>query len=303
MILADSILAKAGTGDLPTLVDFDARGLFIGPGETPPTFAKRLAVLRGHFEDMEEELTRTGKCVVEDVAVDAAARIDPQFFAEAGEITDAHYAFRIDWVPGFYLNPKMAWLFGGCAFSYYPDFFVFFIIRQVFAKQAHWLFYERRELLSHELCHVARIALQSQIYEERCAYQTSATGFRRHLGSVFRTQTDSFLLLGSTLLLLFAQVLQTVLFPRLPVFLFWGVVAGVFLYLLGRHALSGRRFSLALRALALVFGERARAVLFRCTDAEVLELARLRDATAASAWLAARADAEWRWKIITARFR
>ncbi len=37
----------------------------------------------------------------------------------------------------------------------------------------------RQELLAHELCHIARIALDSTLYEETFAYQVSPSPLRR----------------------------------------------------------------------------------------------------------------------------
>lgn len=311
-MFSEPTLKKAKAGDVDALAELDARGLLLGPGETPADFVQRLGVLQGHYAEMETEIRETGHCTVEDVTVEGQARIDPRFFAEAGDVTEAAYAFRIDWAPGFYMNPRMAWLFGGCAFSFYPDFFTFFIIRQAFATRERWLIYGRRELLAHELCHVARIALQSRLYEEHFAYQTSGTAFRQHIGSIFRTQTDSYMFLGSTLLLLAGQVTETVFlatakgvtaaFAALMILGLWGLVIGVFLFLVLRHAFGVRRFNQARRVLALVFGDRARAVQFRCTDEEILELAPLHDLAAVQAWLEKRQAADWRWKIIRRRF-
>lgn len=38
-----------------------------------------------------------------------------------------------------------------------PEFFTLFIIRRTLKDQERWLIYRRNELISHELCHVARV--------------------------------------------------------------------------------------------------------------------------------------------------
>lgn len=300
--LPDSEIEVVATGDLATLATLDERGLILGRDETAAAFAERLRRLRANFAELEQTLTSTGKFETGGLVLRAGDRISPELYAEANTVTRRLYAFAADWVPGFYVNPRNAWLFGGCAFFDCPDFFALFIIRKIFAVKTRWFIYNRRELLAHELCHVARVALYSGPYEERFAYQTAETGFRRHMGSVFRTQYDSFLLLGSTILLLVAQVLQIALWQRFPVWVFWLGVIGAVLYLGIRHARTGMEFARARRVLTPRFGDHAMAVLFRCTDAEIGALARLRTPQELDSWVSTECASQLRWRVIQHRF-
>lgn len=301
-MVTDELIAAAERGELEALVQLDASGLLIGVDEEASDYAERLRCLRRNIGRMDDELGRTGVFTVEGVSVQADSRIPEAVFAEARAETERLYGFQIDWVPGFFINPQYSLLFGGCAFYFYPDFFALFIIRRAFARRERWLIYSRRELLAHELCHVARIALGSRVYEELFAYQTATSAFRRFSGSIFRSQAEALALLGSTLALLAAQMVQTLVWSAWPVWPFWGLVVGVGLWLMLHLARLQRRFEAALRAAEWLAPGQARAMLFRCTDDEIDDLACLDAPAAAQSWLAARGEASCRWRVIRARF-
>ena len=302
MPITDLQIQQAGAGDLEAPCALDARGLIPAPGETAETYAARLEKLRTDLAAMEEELAATAQVKIETLCFPAADRIPAGLFEEAHAQTEKLFSFRADWVPGFYVNPRFSWLFGGCAYSYHPDLFTVFIIRRSFADRDKWFLYSRRELLAHELSHVARTSIDSTRFEERFAYMTGETGFRRHIGGAFHQLSDVFLMLGGLFLLLGAQVTQIALLPGLPTWPFWLVALGVIAHLAVRHVRDGRRLERALNRLRPMFGENALAALFRCTDAEVAELAALPPADSAlAAWLELRA-ADLRWKIARKRF-
>ena len=297
MPLTDRQIQQAATGDLDALCELDARGLIPAPGESAANYAARLERLRTDLAEMETELAETAQVKLETFCFAAASRIPETVFGEAHAQTEQLFAFRADWVPGFYVSPRFSWLFGGCAYSFHPDLFTVFIIRQNFAVQDKWFLYSRRELLAHELSHVARTSIDSTRFEERFAYMTGETGFRRHIGGAFHQPSDVFLMLGT----LFLQMTQISLVPRLPIWPFWLITLGFIAHLALRHVQDGRRLERALNRLRTAFGNNARAVLFRCTDAEVVELAALPADSALAPWLAARAN-DLRWQIVAKRF-
>ena len=299
-MIASALIDRAGAGDLTALADLDARGLSPAPGEDAPAFAERLRGLNANFQSMEEELAKGGTYTVEGVTVRRDARIPAEVFAVPGDATEALYGFRCDWVPGFFLDPRFSGLFGGCAFYFFPDFFALFIIRHSFQTKERWLWYRRDELLAHELCHVARIALLSEEFEETFAYQTSASSFRKLIGGIFRKQTDSFLFLGVTFVLLFAQILRTQWLHTMPIWPFWSLVGLVFAWLLIRHAFHCRRLSVAQHHIAELFGkENALPVLFRCTDDELHRFAST-EPQSLKTWIAEQTSL--RWQVIRKRF-
>ena len=301
--LDETVLKRAEAGDTQTLCFLDSCGLIVGATEDLPAYVQRLRSLRSNLTTMETELQSNRGFVIDNLQFHQKDRIPAWLFEEVKPLTRDLYDFQIDWVPGFYVDPSFSWLFGGCAFYFYPDFFALFIIRKTFAHKRHWLIYDRNELLAHELCHVARIGLDSVVLEETAAYRTSGSVFRREVGGVFRSPRDSFLLLGSTLLLLAAQFSRIFLGGLLGwlVPAMWVVVIGVIAFLLGRHARTRRTRHRALERLADAAPGREESIVFRCTDAEVAELATL-SGDGLQQWLQERKGTNLRWSVIAARF-
>jgi hypothetical protein len=300
-MVTSELVDRAEQGDPAALEQLDASGLLLGPAETLTEYAERLRCLRRNIEQMEDELRRDGAFTVEGLTVQRAGRIPPAVFTEALAETERLYGFRLDWVPGFFINPRYSLLFGGCAFYFYPDFFALFIIRRAFATRTRWLIYDRRELLAHELCHVARIAFGSRQFEEMFAYQTASSAFRRLSGSIFRGQAEAFWLVGSTLGLLTAQMVQTLALPWVPVWPFWCLTGGVLAWLVGHLTVLRRVWRHALEHAEWLAPGRARALLFRCTDAEVAALSRLDTVAAAQAWFEQCCQEHARWRVTRAR--
>ena len=297
---SEESLQQAASGNIDTLAAYDASGLLLGADETAADFAKRIRIFQANRQKLEDALQKDGKYDAEGIIVTSNDRIPNTLFTKIADHTKRLYRFEIDWVPGFFIDPSFSLLFGGCAFCSYPDFFTMFIIRRTFKTQEKWLIYNRDELLAHELCHVSRIALLSEEFEETFAYQTSSSAFRKLIGGIFRKQTDSFMFLGVTFILLFAQILRTQWLHSIPIWPFWSLVGLVFAWLLIRHAFHCRRLGIAQRHIAELFGkENALPVLFRCTDEELHRFAATQPQTLKS-WI--EEQNSLRWQVIRKRF-
>lgn len=301
-MVSDSILERAAEGDLQALVELDRNGYLVGGDESLAEYVDRVRSLRRNTEQFETTLRKEGTYPAEDVVIERGKRIPKATFSEASETTESLYRFTIDWVPGFFINPSYSFLFGGCAYYFDPDFFALFIIRESFREKEKWLIYDRRELLSHELCHVARIGLKSDVFEETFAYQTSSSLFRRVVGSMFRSQSDSMLLLASTFLLLGAQIVRTIFWSPLWIEPFWTLLFCMLFYLGVRQHSLRSQFRRSKVNLEKAFGDAAMAVLFRLTDEELEAVADLKDEATVRAWLHARPVDAPRWRVIRARF-
>ncbi len=300
-MFTDNELAAACDGDLEVLSSFDARGLLIGTDETLDDYVERLRKLRANIGELQNKLEQDGEFLVEDIKLQPDARIPQVLFGPPADQTRELFQFAIDWVPGFYINPRHSWLFGGCAYFIYPEFFAVFIIRRSFSTRRRWLIYDRDELLAHELCHVARIGLESVLFEEHFAYMTARSRFRRLAGAAFRTPLDSFMLLGSTLVLLVSQLVRSVAYPSLVSWPFWALTLGVIAFFIARHRRDRRTLQNAVEALKPRFGKYAQAVACRCADHELTELARI-PADESADWINRRTHVSWRWKIMAHRF-
>ena len=288
------ILNKASAGDIDALMLLDRHGFIMGHSESTERFVARLRTLADKLDKMQRQLDKDGKFEIDDITVYARDRIPDKLFGEAKECTKSLFGFSIDWVPGFFIDPFM--LFGGCAFTYYPDFFAMFIIRRSFRHSPKWFIYKRKELLAHELCHIARIGMESERFEETFAYQTATSPFRRLLGGVFLKPMDSYLLLGSAFLLLIGQVLRTYLFPMLSIGIFWGILLLSILWLALRYMHLMNILKNARNNMALLWGDNAMKALFRSSDKEIRTWASFKGKAEAEAWLEQQGV---RWNVIS----
>jgi len=247
-------------------------------------------------------LARDGAFEIDGLRFAAAEQIPPGIFGRAGDFTEQIYGFRVDWVPGFFVSRSLGWFFGGCAYHFPPHYFALFIIRKVFAARERWLFYRRDELLAHEQCHIARVRLHSTVFEEYFAYQTSDSRFRRSAGWLFRGPRDSSLVLVASALLLLAQMIRSFAWATMPVWPFWGAVGAVALSFILRQRRQAAIIRKARARLAESAIRQPEAVLFRCTDEEIAELAGPHGASGIGEWIAARAARSPRWQVIARRF-
>ncbi|MBR6372164.1 MAG: hypothetical protein IKS20_03185 [Victivallales bacterium] len=255
-----------------TLLALDRRGLLASAGESVEEYLARIRKLQRNIGAMEEALSKDGHYEIEGIDVVSKDRIRPSFFDSANAQCLELFGFEADWVPAFFINPSFSLLFGGCSFSFLPDFFAMFIIRRSFKNSQRWLLYGRDELIAHEMCHVARAPLMSNAYEETFAYCTSQSSFRKYIGGIFLSQWDSFLLLGSTFVLLLAQICNIFLI-QLPMWIFWLLPPIVLAWLMLRYWKLRRRMARAHSTLEAKYGQNATKVLFRCSDDEIDALA------------------------------
>lgn len=285
------------------IAELDASGLLIGPEESFDGYIARVSAIVSAHRQFEEILTDQGQVTVfEGIKVKSADRIDDEIAAEAAQVTDELYAFRVDYVPGFFLSGEVGLLWGGCLIADNETHLSVFLIRSIFKKKAKWLFYNRRELMAHELCHAAHQILEDCRTEEYFAYQTSPSRLRRYLGNCFIHSYDAVLFVIPPMILLLAQVLQFAWLPRLPVWPFWLLAAIYPLFLFVRNQLSRNRILRAKRNLTQLGLTQTSAVLFRLTGTEIAEIARLREPAALTLYLDNKQTSNLRWQVIAHRF-
>jgi hypothetical protein len=303
MQIPENLISLAEQGDLAALAELDAKGIFCADNENAASFAARVRLLNQKNQELDEALAADGSAAIEDVTIHQQDRIPENLFLEPLELTEKLYRFQADWVAGFFVDPAYGLLFGGCAYYFYPDFFALFIIRRSFRDKARWLFYQRKELLAHELCHVARVSFRAHVYEEIFAYKTATTAFRRFFGGIFRSPKDSFLFIGASCLLLVNQLCRAFLFPQLPSWPMWCLLVGILCWLVLRLLRDMKILRKARKHLAFIFPEQnVIPVLFRCNDAEIQQLAILDNPQDAQTWLENRKSTSLRWKITCTRF-
>jgi hypothetical protein len=279
LALDEKVLQRIRQEDLDTLVDLDRRGLTPAPNEDADAFAARLQRLAERLSQWEDDLRTAGRTSLEGITLKREDAIPAELLAASGKRTKGLYGFQCDWVPGYFCSPSHSWLFGGCTFSAPPDLFTVFIISQKLRTKKRHLFYDRDEILSHELCHVARTGLQATEFEEHFAYQTSTGAFRRNWGGIMHSQWDSFLFLALCLLLPIGQLVLPQFAPSLPLWLNWIPLLAALAFFVLRHLRSRRHFQKALQTLQKYAchgdEQKARILLFHATDQEIHVLAKL----------------------------
>ncbi len=307
-IITQKKLEGIRRGDVGALVALDDAGLILGPDESLEHFAERLEGLQNSIRQLKEELDVHGECDMYGVRLVKKDAIPKDVFATARRTTRELYGFSVDWVPGFFTDDRMGLLFAGCA-MYPPDnFFAVFVIRKSFQKHDKWWIYSRKELITHELTHIAHLGFRTPNFEEHLAYQTSESGFRKLLGGMFRTPKDSYLVLGAMFSLLVAQLINIRIRPpeemwAMPMPLCFAAGLGAVFWVIGRYMIQRRKFKQARESVAAAFPERfSLAVLFRCSEEEIAELAGLPESDVAR-WVDAKAADDIRWQVICARFR
>jgi hypothetical protein len=302
MILTSDLLENLTSERLDLLAELDAAGLFAGPGETFELYYERLKRLRDSFSEIDEQLnSETGFVPFEDLSFVRDDLISDEVLAEATEITHNLYAFKINWVPGFFLSTNLGILWGGCAISVPEEDFSLFLIRKSFRSRKKWFIYRRDELMSHELCHIARAPLHDYRFEEHFAYQTSFSRLRRYMGNCFIHKFDAILFIMPVMLLLFTQIMITLNVINIPIWPFWFGAGGYPLWLFIRNQLSRNIVHRATRKLAHICAH-PEAVLFRSTATEIDKISQATDNDELRKLWNDNCEQELRWKIIDYRF-
>ncbi len=290
--------------DIEQLARLDRHGFLIGPGESFTEYRERLALEAGALDAFEAELKDKEALEVETgVAVRPGDRIPPAMLLKSGELTQRLYSFKLDWAPGFFVREGVGFLWGGCAWHDPEKHRTLFLIRDNFRKSERYWVYSRRELVAHELCHVARAAFDGEWQlEELYAYRTSASPLRRYLGNCFVKRFDALIFLAPSLIILMAQIVNVAFQMTLPLWPGWLLLGGCLGYLLTRNHLARRRFFRVRRKLRRWMPRHAQSLMFRATWEELGQIHRLKKRTQFEGWLQRRAGEEMRWRVIRHRF-
>ncbi|MGF0036305.1 hypothetical protein [Victivallis vadensis] len=283
-------------------VELDGAGFLPRRGESAEQFFRRVETILGIHREFEAELAAAGEVGVYGLQLRSQDRIPDEIIGEAEEVTDQLYSFRTRHVPGFFLSRDVGLLWGGCMICDPDHPLSVFLIRGAFRKRQRWLFYNRRELLAHELCHSMRQSLEEITLEEYFAYQTSPSRLRRYLGNCFIREYDAIWFVIPALLLLLAQVAQSFWLPGLPVWPFWPVALAYPAFLLIRNGISRRLVKRAAKKLAAFGVEKPSAVLFRLDRGEIRRIGAMERPGEFEQYAAERKESDFRWAILYARF-
>ncbi len=226
-------------------------------------------------EGIRESMRIDGEAEVMGEKFAADQLVPDEILEECLQPVENRYAISPGWVPAFYSNRLLPWYVGGACFydRELENSRVCFVLRSNFRDSPKWLFYSRQEIISHEICHVARSGMYQNIFEEPLAYRISAKKMRRTLGPMFRSSWEGVAVLGSSLVLLGGSgatalgAPQWIHYAASTPLLATGTV-------LGARALNANiLLKKAVCNLRRIYGECAEAIAFRCTDHEIFELA------------------------------
>ena len=291
--------------DTDTLIALDKQGLLLGDKEDITSYKKRLLNIETEIQSLKEVLETKGKFeLFNKIYATKKNFIGADIASQSSKETNTAYNFSIDWVPGFFLSKGLGWLTGGCSATSETGF-TFFLIRSIFSSKKKWLWYNRNELLSHELCHAARGPIKDRHFEEFFAYKLSPSPFRRFFGNCFQRPLDAMFLLAPIFLLLTIQIINSFLFCNIPVVYFWIIAFLYPAFLVIRNQYYRNYYFKAKESLTSAFGNKISfdSVLFRTNSKEIIQIGKFKNSPdKLKEWIKEKAKAELRWEVISQRF-
>ena len=291
--------------EIHKLVEIDKHGILYGSNESFEHFKNRLFTLLSEIENIKKQLDSSENLsICNKILLTTSNMINETNFSVVNQITE-RYSFSIDWAPGFFANKTIGFFTGGFTVITDADFPIF-ILRSNFKGKSKWLIYSLTELLSHELCHVARAPIADSKFEEFFAYGLSPSRFRRHFGSLFHSPIDSVLVLLPIFLLLIITIINTFFFIGLDEIYFW-IVAFIYpIFLFIRNFYYHNIYKKAYKALNMMVNSKrfTESILFRCNAHEIKKISSYYklDKSDLLRHLKEYAHKSIRWKIILKRF-
>lgn len=292
---------QLNSADFDFLLSLDDRGIFPAPGETQEQFMDYVRHLRDSYSVIYAALEK-GKSLdaIVGFKIGEGIPITSEVLSEAEEENRQLFDFQINWVPAYFLSKGLGAIWGGCTVVTDTNLALFFI-RKDFREKQQWFIYNRRELMAHELCHVARSRLNDPEFEEHFAYMTAGSSLRRFMGNCFRAELDAFIFIVPVFILLAIQLLNAFMGLRIPEYPFWLLALAGPMYLIIRNILTRRTFLRAEENLRQGGISKPRAVLFRCTREEIREIAASNPVEVIT-YLYKKAETELRFRLICKKY-
>ncbi len=287
--------------NIAELAELDSMGILLAPNENLDDFKSRTINFLQNIKDLESQIEENDKAEIDGIKLRKSQIISKDCFKDCDKITESAYRFSIDWIPAFFANKDLGLLCGGCSIYFPEKNLSLFLIRKSFQKSKRWLIYNLDELLSHELCHIARQPINENIYEEHFAYAISPSKFRQYIGNCFQSGYESILFLIPMFLMIIADFAKILCFPNLPTlpFLVFAFIYPLFL-LIRNHIYRGVFFK-AFNNIKLI-SEYPNSILFRSTANEIADYAEINDKNALLEKINQKSENDIRWKVISKRF-
>ncbi|HEV8052304.1 MAG TPA: hypothetical protein VGP47_07410 [Parachlamydiaceae bacterium] len=279
------------------LLHLNKIGLIPGPGEEIEAFSKRVDYSLNLKDSLPEEL-------LANLSGDELQKSD--VLSQSCNHLKKLYDCAPDWTPLFFSNYKLPFWHGGCAWIFQiaedSPTSALIQLRRTFRHSPKYLgIYNREELLTHELSHVGRMMFQEPKFEELLAYQTSNSAFRRWLGPLVQSSTESALfLLFLFMLIVFDVFLIASNRPDAYLMALWlKIIPVAFIALaLVRLWKKQKTYAECINKLSECVGpDKAKAVAFRLQDNEIVRFAKMKPAEIKE-YAADRMKDELRWQVI-----
>ena len=285
------------------LAELDSHGLLLAPGEDLEHFAGRLTLEKKNIDNLYKELDENAEAEpLIGLKLKKGWEIPEEIMEEGFAETEKHYAFKANWVPGFFPVSGLGVLWGGCSISSTEETPTLFIIRSSFRNRDKYFIYSRKELISHELCHAVRVPIGDMTYEEHFAYALSSSALRRYTGNCFKSEKDAIFFLLPLFFLLLIQFMRISYTPNLPAWPFW-ILAFVWpIFLIFVNMRERKQYFKAETVLKNAGFSNPSAVLFRCNTKEIEDFAKCGNCEDTDKLLAEKKNSDLRWKVIFHRF-
>ncbi len=266
---------KCDDDTLEKLAHFDQKGFIYPPNTDPADYIQTARKTIEWADTIKEQLADSGFAEIVDEQFSDQQEVTAEILNLCLQPARERYKINPGWVPAFFSRRLLPWYVGGACFYFQEkgQNQVCFVLSDHLREQEKWLIYTRQEIVSHEICHVARTMMEQDIFEEPIAYNISESGFRRRTGPVFRGNWEAPALLGSSLFMMLGSIAGTFSGQYWIQHLTSAPVL-VTVSALGIRALKAHKtLHSAMNNLEDYYEENAEAVVFRCTDKEIYELA------------------------------
>lgn len=247
------------------------RGFIPGPLETEEEFSKRV----DYCLKVREHI----KPVIGDKLTEGDLKQEYLILHEALPLAKSLFDISPDWIPLFFSNFKLSFWQGGCAWIFQitdqsPTSAVLQLRRKFLTSPVLFPFYQRKEVIAHELVHAARMAFNEPKYEEILAYQTSQSKLRCWLGGIVQSQKEVWLFFFSLMMSSLGLFLS--IWSGLPgddplIWILWTLPFILIFLAFFRNIKKQRIFKKCLENLnkSLKDPSKALAVMMRLTDEEI----------------------------------
>ncbi|MEC7840157.1 MAG: hypothetical protein VX777_08985 [Chlamydiota bacterium] len=253
------------------LSELNQQGLIPGPDESEEQFLQRAQFCLDIVEHLSNHTGETFEPT------------DCSFLSEALPTTKELYDIAPEWPPILFDSHKLSFWHGGCAWIFQlNDTSPISAILQLQKKLKHspslYGFFNRKEIIIHEISHIGRMAFDEPQFEEILAYRSSQSSLRSKLGAIAQNSKESGLF-----------VLSLITISMLDLFLVFSgyeslynkfiwlklIPLGMITYGLARLAKNQKTLDTCISTLAktVINPSHSLAVAYRLTDDEIKKFA------------------------------